>query len=125
MTGTTEKSVCAKCGVDARENTSYCYNCGAKLAVVAPVETNGAAVVVDDNTKAALDDLADKLSHVDADEGKLAKAATERKKARIRHRKGNEFTWEPREDSSVLEIVFSAFVAFAALIVVILLVVWK
>lgn len=124
MTGTTEKTVCETCGADVRENTLFCYNCGSKLEVAAPLETNGAAAV-DDNTKAALDDLADKLSHGSESDDELANAATERKKARVMHRKRNEFRWEPREDVSFLAIAFSALVAFAALIVVILLVVWR
>ena len=124
MTETIEKIVCATCGVDIRENTQFCYNCGSKLEVVAPLDTNGAAVVVD-NTKAALDDLADKLSNGDSEEDKLAKAATERKKARVTHRKRLEYKWEPLDDTPVLPLIFAGFVGFAVLIVVMLLVVWK
>lgn len=119
-----EKAVCETCGVDARENTLFCYNCGSKLEIAAPFEANGTAAV-DDKTKAALDDLADKLSHSDSEEDKLAKAAIKRKKARVTHRKRLEYRWEPRDDSSTLSLIFAASVAFAALFVVILLVVWK
>ena len=26
-----EKTVCEECGVDVRENTLYCYNCGSRI----------------------------------------------------------------------------------------------
>ena len=123
MPETIVKAVCETCGVDVRENTQFCYNCGSKLDVAAPSDTNGTATV-DSSTKAALDDLADKLSHVESDD-KLAKAATERKKARVTHRKRLEYKWEPRDDAPVLPLIFAGIVAFAVLIVVILLVVWK
>lgn len=124
MTGTAEKTICATCGVDVRENTVYCYNCGSKLDPVTSPEMNG-AVAVDEDSRAALDDLAEKLSHGSESERQLANAATERRKARVTHRKRNEFAWEPLEDSSISALIFSALVAFMALIVVILLVVWR
>jgi hypothetical protein len=123
MPDTIEKAVCETCGVGTRENTLYCYNCGSKLEVTAPLETNGSVATVDDSSKAALDDLADKLSRESDDE--LAKAASERKKARVTQRKRLEYKWEPRDDSPVLPLIFAGFVGFAVLIVVILLVVWK
>lgn len=121
---TIEKAVCETCGVDARENTLFCYNCGSKLEIAAPFEANGTATA-DDKIKAALDDLADKLSHTESEEDKLAQAAIERKRARVTHRKRLEYKWEPRDDSSASSLIFAALVAFAALFVVILLVVWK
>jgi hypothetical protein len=124
MTETIEKTVCETCGVDVRENTQFCYNCGSKLEVVASLETNGAATV-DDETKAALDDLAGKLSHGSESDDELAKAATERKKARVMHRKRLEYKWEPHDDSPILPLIFAGIVAFAVLLVVILLVVWR
>ena len=124
MAETTENVVCETCDALIRENTLFCYNCGSKLDHVTPFEANG-AVAVDENSKSALDDLTDKLSHGTASDNDLANAATERKKARVLHRRRNEFTWEPREDASVLAMVFSAFIAFVAIIVVILLVIWR
>lgn len=119
-----EKAVCPTCGVDVRENTLFCYNCGSKLETAAPFEANG-TTTADDKTKAALDDLANKLSHTESEEDKLAQAAIERKKARVTHRKRLEYKWEPRDDSSASSLLFAAFVALAALFVVVLLVVWK
>lgn len=120
-----EKVVCRTCDAAVRENTVYCYNCGSKLDLDIERGTNGAVAVADENSKAALDDLADKLSHGSESDSDLANAATKRKRARVVHRKRNEFTWEPREDSSILAVFFSAFVAFVALVVVILLVIWR
>ena len=105
MAETIENIVCETCGVDVRENTLFCYNCGSKLEVVASFETNG-AVTVDDETKSALDDLAGKLSHGSESDDELANAATERKKARVMHRRRNEYKWEPHDDSPILPLYF-------------------
>lgn len=120
-----EKATCATCDADVRENTQFCYNCGSKLDLDTSLETNGAVSTSDDNTKAALDDLADKLSHGSESDDELATAAAERKKSRVTHRKRLEYKWEPREDSAILPVIFAAFVAFVALLIVILLVVWR
>lgn len=125
MPEVTEQIVCKACDASVRENTVYCYNCGSKLDLEIELATNGTVAVADDNSKAALDELADKLSHGSESDSDLAKAATKRKKARVMHRKRNEFSWEPREDSAMLAVFFSAFVAFVALVVVILLVIWR
>ncbi len=106
---------CDSCGVDVRENTLFCYNCGSSVAeapaaeTVFDVETNGAVVAKDTETQAALADLAErfKIDEVE-DEGKLAKAAAERRKARIKLRKPAVFVWEPAEDSSNRVIVLLA-----------------
>ena len=124
MPDTIVKADCETCGADVRENTLYCYNCGGKLDVAVALDANG-STTADDNTKVALDDLADKLSHGSESDVELAKAATERKKARVMHRKSLEYKWEPRDDTPVLPLMFAAIIAFAALLVVILLVVWK
>lgn len=125
MPEVTEKVVCKTCDAVVRENTVYCYNCGSKIDLDIDLGTNGAVVVADENSKAALDALADRLSHGTESDKELTNAANRRKKARVMHRKRNEFTWEPREDSSIFAIFFSAFVAFVALVVVILLVIWR
>lgn len=97
-----ENAVCVKCGVDVRENTTFCYNCGTPVAESefdVETEFNGDGVV-DDKTKSALDDLAGRLKLDEDEDKKLAKAAAERKKARVNQRKPKEFTWESSEDSS-------------------------
>lgn len=119
-----EKRSCPKCGAEVREGTTFCYACGGKVAAE---ETNGAPDV-DEKTQAALDDLADKLRGDDrADEGeeKLAKAAAERKKARVSQRKSREFVWEPRDEVPQGLLIATAAVFVLAVFVVVVLVVWK
>lgn len=88
-----EKENCAACGVEVRENTQFCYNCGA------PVNASGAACVVESadelspESKAALDDLSEKLSS-GSDAEKMAKAASERKQARVSRKRSAEFRWD-------------------------------
>ena len=98
-----KKDICEECGVDVRENTAFCYNCGSRVAEL-PVEqapdTNGAGPKVDLETQAALKDLAEKFKIDEEADNKLARAAAERKKARISQRRSNEYTWEPTEGAS-------------------------
>ncbi len=118
-----KQKTCNNCGAEVRENTMFCYNCGSGVGeapVVEPeVETNGVATEADSETQAALADLAGrfKIEEVE-DDGKLAKAASERRKARIKHRKPAEFVWEPAEDSAnrvvVLLAILVAVIAAAA-----------
>ena len=120
-----EKEVCAKCGVDVREDTQFCYNCGGPVAAdpgtdspVAPesgtdaTTTNGEETPASDETQAALDDLAEKLRAPDADDApegdKLAIAAAARKKARVTKRQTKKVRWEPREDDLSAGLVLMA-----------------
>jgi len=97
----TQQEVCSKCDAPVRENTVFCYNCGGRVADD-PIETgeNGDAPI-DVETQAALDDLALRLSADEASgDEKLAKAAAERRRARVAPRKTKEYVWEPVEDGS-------------------------
>ncbi len=119
---TIEKAVCEKCGADVRENTVFCYNCGSPLTEAgtsAVPDSNGVGPEANAETRAALDDLAEKMSNTEsADGNKLAKAAAERKKARVIQRRSREFVWEPTGDSSGQFIIL-----FAILIAVIVAVI--
>ena len=124
-----KQKTCKNCGADVRENTMFCYNCGSgvgEAAAVEPeVETNGVVTETDLETQAALADLAErfKIEEVE-DDGKLAKAAAERRKARIKQRKPAEFVWEPAEDSAnrvvVLLAILVAVIAAAAVFLTVL-----
>lgn len=103
-----EKQTCAKCDVEIRENTTFCYNCGSPIVAEIvgwlsnskePVG-NGVSATVEDETKAALDDLAKRFRVDEEDDDKLATAAAERRKARIRSRKSIQYVWEPVDDDS-------------------------
>lgn len=124
-----EKPVCEKCGVTVRENTLFCYNCGGPVADDGADENGpeqGEPVTdVDAKSRAALDDLAERLK-VDelADEGKLARAASERRQARVSHRRSREYAWEPRDDdSNRFVVLFAVAIAVVAAIVVVLAVI--
>jgi flagellar biosynthesis/type III secretory pathway M-ring protein FliF/YscJ len=126
-----DKEVCAKCGVDVREDTQFCYNCGGPVAAVPATDattTNGEETPASDETQAALDDLAEKLRADDAPEGdKLAIAAAARKKARVSKRQVKKVRWEPREDdlSAGWVLMAAVIVTVIVAIVVVLTVVWK
>ena len=125
----TEQVTCAKCGADVREGTVFCYKCGGRVAGEPASEENGTAPAIDDErAQAALDDLAEKMrsdDKPDVKEEKLAKAATERKKARVKQRASRDFVWEPSGDvpNGLLIAVFAAFVL--AVFAVVVTVVWK
>lgn len=125
-----KKNVCGDCGVDIREGTVFCYNCGSRVAgddAAAETNLNGGDKGVDAETQAALDDLAERLKIEDApDDGQLARAAAQRRKARVTSRKPKEFTWEPADDSSD-RIVFlpALLIAVIAAAVVAVTVLWK
>ncbi len=123
-----EKEVCENCGADVRENTSFCYNCG--VAVVLPPETDDVAddtdEQVDPKTKAALDDLAERLKKGEEDDEKLAKAAAERRKARVKQRKPKEYTWEPEDDGVGIKMLIAiGSIVIISGVIVFLLVFWK
>ena len=98
---------CGQCGVDVRESTAFCYNCGSKVAaknfedVPVPASlVNGKEESVDRETQAALDDLAKKFKIDEEADDQLAKAAAERRKARVTHRRNVQYVWQPQDDSS-------------------------
>lgn len=119
-----EKEVCEECGVDVRENTAFCYNCGASVGEV--LASNGAAAEKSDETKAALDELAERFKIDGEEDDRLAKAAAERRKARVSNRKSLNYEWQPDDDSpNLLFIVLTVVIAVVAALAVVLTAVWK
>ncbi|MEQ1603649.1 MAG: zinc ribbon domain-containing protein [Pyrinomonadaceae bacterium] len=127
----TAKEVCQKCGVDVREGTTFCYNCGSPLVEPepAPVEIVMPEIEetpVEDRSKAALDDLAERLRLDQDEDKKLAKAAAERKRARVSQRRSSQYTWESSDDSSgVLLLIGALVIAFFAGLVVFIAIFWR
>lgn len=130
------EAVCEKCGADVRENTAFCYNCGTPVVVEAEPALEEVESAIDDAsigeepsddaTKSALDDLAERLKLDEEADNKLARAAAERKKARVKQRKSNEFRWESSEDSAGgMVVVVALLVSLVAGIVVFLTVFWR
>lgn len=112
-----EKEVCGKCGVDVRENTLFCYNCGNQVASDSKDDpsSNG------DGSEAA---VATKPDAKAAGEKKLSRAAEERRKARVSQRKSNEYVWEPGGDFRLTFLV-AILITVVAGAVVFLTVLWK
>ncbi|MBK9216222.1 MAG: hypothetical protein IPM59_11610 [Chloracidobacterium sp.] len=106
-----EKEKCDGCGVDVREGTLFCYNCGARVAGQEP--------------EAALEDAitAANNGHLPGDTDKLATAANERKRARVAHRKMAEYFWVPTTgENALLTLILAVLIAVFALVVVLLMV---
>jgi uncharacterized Zn finger protein (UPF0148 family) len=122
-----DKEVCQKCGAEVREGTVFCFACGGRVSTEeAPQKTNGSVTELNVESKAALDDLANKLKgDAEAPENKFAKAAEERKKARVTQRKAREFVWEPRDDAPIGLLIAVGIILIAAIVVILLTVVWK
>ncbi|MEO6654455.1 MAG: zinc ribbon domain-containing protein [Pyrinomonadaceae bacterium] len=125
-----EKTVCEKCGVDIREHTQFCYNCGNSVMTGPDVDptpiadSNGSQVPAE--TQAALDELAKKFKIDEDADAKMAKAAAERRKARVSSRKSNEFVWEPRdEESGRLVFLLALLITVIAAAIVFIAVFWR
>lgn len=100
----------------------FCYNCGARVAgedTPADVSEQTEA----DALEVALD--ASNNGHSPDESDKLAAAATERKRARVAHRKTAEYVWEPTTgEGAGLTLVIAILIAVFALVVVLLMVNW-
>ena len=123
----TEKAVCEKCGADVRDGTMFCYNCGTSLEKKSVIDDEMAAIWNRDGIEAKPEneELASvtKIDDASAD-GKLSRAAEQRRKARVSQRKTNEYTWEPADDSRFVMLI-ALLIAAIALGVVFPTVFWK
>lgn len=127
---TVEKKVCSGCGAEVREDTLFCYNCGSPIAdedrAANTTGRNGRPSGATVEATAALGDLEKKLEKDTAAEDKLARAARERRKARVGHRKPRKVVWQPVGNSSQgLILLLAIAVTLISFVVVLLTVVWK
>ena len=141
---TIEQATCDNCGADVRENTLFCYKCGGRVVpepeadseteptAEEPLhitgESNGSAEPeISDETRSALDDLAEKLKADDAENADLlAQASAERRKKRSSLRKKREMVWEAADDgSNLIFIIVTLFICLVTAAVVLLMVYWK
>ena len=119
-----EKQVCEGCGADVRENTAFCYNCGSSVGEV--LASNDVAAEKSAETKAALDELAARFKIDEEEDGRLAKAAAERRKARVSNRKSLKYEWQPTDEApNFLFIVLTILISVVAGLAVFLTAVWK
>jgi uncharacterized Zn finger protein (UPF0148 family) len=101
-----EKAVCEKCGMDVRDGTAFCYNCGAAVGSVPE-----ASVV--------------EPAEPETPDEKLSRAAAERKKARVGLRRATtEYTWEGTDDTRWV-LLSGVAVTVIVMIIVLLMVFWK
>ena len=121
-----EKPTCEKCGAEVRDGTTFCYSCGAQIAQnTVPIQVVEKEPVREQVVKEPIvQELVTPIKSEESDDDKMAKAANERKKARVGLRKGKEYTWEPIDDSP-LAILAPLVVVLIALGVVFLMVFWK
>ena len=125
-----EKEPCVKCGAEVREGTTFCYACGGRVAPDS-YEDSRTDTDINANAREALDDLARKLNDDDAavqkkDQGdRIAKAAAERKKARVSQKRGRDFVWQPRFDVPISLLIAVVLIVIGAVIAVFVTVVWK
>ena len=136
-----EQATCDNCGADVRENTLFCYKCGGRIAGEPEVEettaeeaphitgeANGLAEPeISDETRSALDDLAEKLKGDDAENADLlAQASAERRKKRSSLRKKREIVWQAVDDgSNLIFILVTLLICLVTAAIVFLMVYWK
>jgi hypothetical protein len=106
-----EKTTCQSCGVDVREDTAFCYNCGKRVAPLTnevPVAASGpnggaeeAAIEKPDSDLQMDLERMFGTGKIPSDD-KLAIAAAERKKARMSQRKPRKPVWVSADESSNL-----------------------
>lgn len=119
----TEKATCGKCGVDVRDGTTFCYNCGSRVAEfpeTAGDQVNGHAAIPKPDSSEPVEPV--KVDEDNAD--KLSRAAEQRRKSRVGLRKTKEYAWEVTDDSRTL-LLAALVIAVFAFVVVFLTVLWK
>jgi hypothetical protein len=131
-----EQATCAHCGAAVRENTTFCYNCGKRLApesdVVPSVEIDAAndADLNDESDKAFPPSaaeikpekpLSESIKVPKAEEEGISRAAEERKKARTKKRKVKEYRWQPESGRNELWLLIASVVILALAVVIVLM----
>jgi len=135
-----EKPVCATCGVDVREGTSFCYACGKPVngpAIAAPVEPVAAPVEAakpsEINAKAELEAAFEKAERqaaaeagTDEEKSSRVRAARERQASRVAKRKVVQTEWaEPADASGIGLMAVSGVIFVITAIIVVYLEVFK
>ena len=77
---------CGKCGVEVRDGTAFCYNCGTSV-----VDPNAEPTVID--KELIVSDDNSQLEEADSS-ARRASAALERKRSRVGSRKQTKVVWE-------------------------------
>ena len=119
-----EKAVCAACGVDVRDGTQFCFNCGKPVSNgVVPAAANVDEAVLSDELVSELSPGSAEDAEKDEKAEKLAVAAAERKKSRLGQRKPKKVVWEePSPASNRIFILVSLLITVVAAALVFLMV---
>ncbi|HQZ83316.1 MAG TPA: zinc ribbon domain-containing protein [Pyrinomonadaceae bacterium] len=140
MEAVLEKSVCASCGAEVREGTSFCYACGKPVngpaiavpaePIVAAAETaNPSEISVKAELEAAFE-KAEKQAAAEAgteeEKNNRVRAARERQAARVAKRKAVQTEWaEPADASGIGLMAVSGVIFLITAIIVVYLEVFK
>lgn len=119
-----QQPVCAKCGVDVRPDTDFCYNCGAPVTIEADAPVaNGTKpethIVPSETEKRDTNGLSARLEDRRPPSPKYESAAGLRRRSKAPTRKPVEVTWEPEAEGINLKFVIAA---VACLVLAIILV---
>ena len=120
----TEKATCEKCGADVREGTAFCYNCGINVVESSAAESGESDTAQSDAVVSPTEGEPVESVKPDGAADKLARAAEQRRKARVGLRRTTEYTWE-RVDDFRLVALAALVIGAIAFGVVFLTVFWK
>ncbi|MFM9905418.1 MAG: zinc ribbon domain-containing protein [Pyrinomonadaceae bacterium] len=111
---TKKQEICEKCGVDVREGSTFCYNCGSGVTDSALAEESAmeTAAAVGDKRPVKINESPVNVS--DSKDEKLSLAADARRKARVSQRKTSEYTWEAATDTRLALLIAILIFALAA-----------
>lgn len=120
---------CDFCGVEVREGTAFCFNCGKPVNIETESEESFDAETIaipkpDSPADEALADLADKLDREREDNEKLAKAAADRKKARTEKKAKKVEVWATPDSDSVGIAALVTILMLLVTLAVVFLTVW-
>ena len=138
-----QEPVCGKCGVEVRQDTAFCYNCGAPVTSAPDLAAaNGARPVADEKlipnreTRGAKSEIPAASGETEADprngstarledrrppSPKYESAAGLRRRSRPPARKPVEVTWEPETDSLNIKFIIAAVCCLVLAIVLVVL----
>ena len=110
---------CASCGVDVRDGTSFCYNCG-KSVVAEDLETGENVPSENRDIVDEVPDDVEKLAEADRS-ARRASAAMERKRSRVGTKRQTKVVWvapTPSADRLYLLLCILLFVVAVAVVAI-------
>lgn len=102
-----QQDTCNSCGVEVREESQFCYNCGKSVVKAVDVDTS-----VNEPSSVA--------AEPEAARAPLRSAASLRKQRRAHNRQPVKVAWEPREGASPAFVVATVALTVGAFILLVL-----